>query len=324
MKKVVAVGLMLLALVGAVFLFVHPDVEVANVLQIISIPTQPLSIFAAPKEVTIFAAGDMLFDRNIRLMSELYGEDYPLSCMREIIQSADFAVANLEGPITEHASKSVGSVPGSYDNYFFTFPTTTALMLARNHFKAVDVGNNHITNFGVEGLWSTQEFLSQAGVGYFGGIDGDEGIFKTEVNGVPVSFIGYNEFGGSSPKDVANMILEEKKEGRVVIVYTHWGDEYVDSSPRLRPIATLFAESGAAAVIGSHPHVVLSHEYIGDTLVYYSLGNFIFDQYFSEDVRHGLTLTLRVPKEGRVTATEHPTEILRDGRTCPIVQETNI
>jgi poly-gamma-glutamate synthesis protein (capsule biosynthesis protein) len=110
----------------------------------------------------------------------------------------------------------------------------------------------------------------------------------------------------------------------VVIVYSHWGDEYIDSSPRLRPVAKLFAEAGASAVIGSHPHVVLGHEYIGDTLVYYSLGNFIFDQYWDDDVSHGLTLMLHIGKEGRVTAEEHPTVILRDGRTCETVQEVLI
>lgn len=313
-----------LALLGALFLFAEREPQVASVLEVISSPLPTL--FAAPEEksVTMFAAGDMLFDRKIRQVSMLHGEDYPLSCIKDLMQSADIAVANLEGPITAHPSKSMGSVPGSYDNYFFTFPTTTALMLARHNIKVVDIGNNHITNFGVEGMWSTQEYLRQAGVGYFGGIDGDEGVFQTDIHGVLISFVGYNEFGGSSPRDVANKILEEKKLGRVVIVYTHWGDEYVDSSPRLRPIATLFAESGAAAVIGSHPHVVLGSEYIGDTLVYYSLGNFIFDQYWNEDVRHGLALILTIPKEGRVTATEHQTEILRDGRTCPKVQEVVI
>lgn len=323
MKKVAVAALMMLASLGALFLFVSPQEQ--DITLAIDQITKPLAVFSATTtNARIFAGGDMLFDRNIRLMSEIYGEDYPFSCMGELIKSADFAVANLEGPITTHASKSVGSVPGSYDNYFFTFGTTTASLLARQGFGAVDIGNNHITNFGVEGLWSTHSYLREAGVGYFGGIDGDEGIYQADIQGISVSFIGYNEFGGSSPRDVANLIRKEKDEGRVVIVYTHWGDEYVDSSPRLRPIAELFAESGASAVIGSHPHVVLGSEYIGNTLVYYSLGNFIFDQYFSDDVSHGLALILSVSRDGRVTAEEHPTTIYRDGRTCPTVQEGHI
>lgn len=324
MKTASTLGVIVLAGAGILFLSgfregTVPNLFVGNTAKVLLPILTP-----ARTDVTIFAAGDMLFDRKIRQMSELYGADHPFSCIQSVIAQADFAVANLEGPITENASRSVGSVVGSSDNYVFTFPTTTASLLARHNFKAVSVGNNHILNFGYSGLWATQVLLGEAGVGYFGGVSGNEGLFETEVNGVRLVFVGYNEFGGSSAKEVAKLIQEESADGRRVIVYAHWGDEYVDSSPRLRPIAKLFAESGASAVIGGHPHVVLGSEYIGETLVYYSLGNFIFDQYWNEDVRNGLALMLTVPKEGRISALEHPVEIQRDGRTCPLVQEAHI
>lgn len=318
MREIVAGGATLVAALAVLLLFAAKE---GIVLNHIVVAADTIEIFEGTKGVTIFAAGDMLFDRRIRQMSVLHGDDYPFSCIDSLIATADFAVANLEGPITKNPSRSVGSVVGSTDNYFFTFPTTTASLLARHNFKAVGVGNNHILNFGYQGLLSTQEYLAQAGVGYFGGVEGNEGVFETEVNGTPLAFLGYNEFGGDSVATVANRIAEEKKEGRVVLVYAHWGDEYIDSSARLRPIAELFAEQGASAVIGSHPHVVLGHEYIGTMLVYYSLGNFIFDQYWNEEVRHGLTLILHINKSGLVVADEHPTEILRDGRVCPLVQK---
>ena len=301
---------------GAVlFLFAHRESELFELVVAFAAPTPTFE----EKEVRIFAAGDMLFDRKIRQVSEALGGDFVFSCISEMISGADFAVANLEGPITEHASRSVGSVVGSPDNYFFTFPTTTAALLSRHNFRAVGIGNNHITNFGISGLISTKWYLNHEDVGYFGGIQGDEGVYETQENGIDFAFIGYNEFGGSSVTEVANKIVSARAAGRVVIVYSHWGDEYIDSSLRLRPIAELFAESGASAIIGSHPHVVLGSEYIGDTLVYYSLGNFIFDQYWNSDVSHGLTLMLHVNKSGYITADEHPVTILRDGRTCPAV-----
>ena len=322
MKTTIAALGLLLAVCGAVFLF-GPAQRGASLspghLEV-SFPSLPIGA-AAHADAHIFAAGDMLFDRKIRQISASEGADYPFSCIDSLIGSADFAVANLEGPITENPSRSLGSVPGSTDNYYFTFPTSTGALLSRHHLGAVDIGNNHILNFGYSGLIFTQENLSQAGVGYFGGVNENEGIFETDINGIPIVFLGYNEFGGSSVANVVNEIAKEHAAGKVVIVYTHWGDEYVDSSPRLRPVAELFAQAGANAVIGSHPHVVLAHEYIGDTLVYYSLGNFIFDQYFSNDVDHGLALMLTVTKGGHVTAQEHPITIGRDGRTCETVQE---
>lgn len=284
-----------------------------------TVPSQPgpSAVVQEPPKARIFAAGDMMFDRQIRTNAEQFGDDYLLTCMDSLIKSADFAVANLEGPITASSSRSVGSAVGSMNNFYFTFPLTTGALLARHGIRAVDLGNNHILNFGYNGLATTKQILSDAGVAYFGGVRGDETISTTIIRDIPVAFLGYNEFGGSKPEEVAQQIAEQTLRGYRVIVYTHWGDEYIDSRERLRPIATLFAQAGAAAVIGSHPHVVLGHEYINDTLVYYSLGNFIFDQYFSEDVHHGLTLILAVPREGRVTAEEHPVTLHRGGQTCP-------
>jgi poly-gamma-glutamate capsule biosynthesis protein CapA/YwtB (metallophosphatase superfamily) len=311
----VFLGGVLVAFAG-LFLFASKE---SHVLEPVQALAESLS-FSEKEVVVIFMAGDMFFDRKIRQISEAQGPDFVFSCIDELITRADFAVANLEGPITTHASRSVGSIVGSPDNFVFTFPPHTAATLARHRFRAVGIGNNHITNFGMEGLRSTQEYLSEAGVGFFGGVRGNEAIFEITEKGVDIAFVGYNEFGGSSPKDVANQIALEKSKGKIVIVFAHWGDEYVDASPRLRPIAELFANSGASAVIGAHPHVVLGSEYIGGTLVYYSLGNFIFDKYWNAEVSHGLTLLLTVHKSGIVSVEEHPTQIYRDGRICPVVQ----
>ena len=87
--------------------------------------------------------------------------------------------------------------------------------------------------------------------------------------------------------------------------------------------AKLFAENGALFVIGSHPHIILSSEKIPsdsggqdrNTVVYYSLGNFIFDQYWNKEVSTGLLLELNI-KNKNITVVEHKVNIGRDGRTC--------
>jgi poly-gamma-glutamate capsule biosynthesis protein CapA/YwtB (metallophosphatase superfamily) len=267
------------------------------------------------QKAEILFVGDMFFDRQIRQVAERKGEEYLFSCVAAFFEGADFVVGNLEGPLTEHASVSAGTVPGSPDNFRFTFPTSTATLLARHHVGAVNIGNNHIDNFGAEGIASTRELLSKAGVLFFGGLAGDETVARAEVKGFPLSFVSYNEFGGSSPEDVAETISDERAAGRIVILYAHWGDEYTDDVTRVRPLAELFVEHGASAVIGSHPHVIQENGMIGDAPVYYSLGNFIFDQYFDERVSHGLAVELSVSGEG-ITAREYPVVLLRDGRTC--------
>jgi gamma-polyglutamate biosynthesis protein CapA len=266
-------------------------------------------------QATILVVGDMFFDRHIRLSQERFGGDWTFSCLGDILHTAEIVVGNLEGPITDKPSVSVGTKPGSVNNFRFTFPTSTAPLLAEHNIRIVNIGNNHIGNFGEEGIAETRSHLERAGIGFFGGLEGDESVYRKEIGGIPFSFVSYNEFGGDSPAIVAERIRAESSAGRKVMVYPHWGDEYVQDVERLRPVATLFAESGATIVIGSHPHVVQRHERIGGAPVYYSLGNFIFDQYFSAEVSAGLALKLRFT-QGEVEIEEIPVSLMRDGRTC--------
>jgi len=266
-------------------------------------------------EARIMFVGDMFFDRYIRKVQNEKGGAFIFSCVGDFLKEADLVVGNLEGPITENASVSLGSKVGSPENFVFTFPTGTAALLARHNVHLVNLGNNHIANFGPSGIESTKEYLSRAGVDYFGGIDGDEPTHRTKIGGRKVTFISYNQFGGAPPSKIAEKIKDEVKEGRTVIVFTHWGEEYAEPTVHMRNTAKLFAEAGARLIIGSHPHVVLGSEAIGSTTVYYSLGNFIFDQYWESAVATGLLLDVGV-RGDQVNITERKVVMTRDGRTC--------
>ena len=267
------------------------------------------------KNTKILFVGDMMFDRKIREISEEKGGDYIFSCIKDLLKSVDFVVGNLEGPITLNDSVSKGSKVGSPNNYRFTFPTTTAKLLKENNFGVLTLANNHIGNFGHEGVWFTRKYLDEVGVGHFGGLKGDEHIFEKEINGQIFSFIAYNAFGGDDYELVSKKIKDEKFFGKKVIVFAHWGDEYSNNIEDLRLIAKKFVEAGASLIVGSHPHIVLSNEKINDVFVYYSLGNFIFDQYWEESVRNGLAVSFEFD-EDFVGATEYSVEIFRDGRVC--------
>ena len=86
----------------------------------------------------------------------------------------------------------------------------------------------------------------------------------------------------------------------MVITHFHFGEEY-DFAPsnRQREIAELAAQAGADVVVGHHPHVLLPAERIGDTLVFYSLGNFVFDQGWSR-TRESALARYTLSDEGRV------------------------
>jgi len=265
--------------------------------------------------------GDMMFDRSLREYAAQYGGDYLFGCIDHVLEGVDFAVANLEGPITEHASMSVGTAPGSKDNFTFTFPTSTAALLKAHNFGAVGLGNNHIFNFGEAGVLSTIQALGQQGVGYFGD-PLDHQIYETHVGGVALTFIGYNEF--DSDKKMAaerakTQVHNARAQGWVPVVLAHWGNEYETSAtPAQVALAHEFVDAGAALVVGAHPHVVQNSEIYKGVPIYYSLGNFIFDQYFSPQVMRGLLLKVRFGQEAVAGVEEIPTTLTPDRKVCAL------
>ena len=265
--------------------------------------------------VRLLFVGDMMFDRQARITAGSKGDDYVFSCADDTLRKYDAVVGNLEGPITHNDSLSQGSVVGSHNNYVFTFPLATPKLLLRHNIQIVNLGNNHILNFGTEGLKETREALDASGVGYFGGVRGSTSIYRKTFGGRPFSFVNFNEFGGDSATTTAAEIVKEKVAGNTVILYAHWGDEYMDVPDRVREWTNLFLGSGADAVIGSHPHVVQGWGTVNGKPYYYSLGNFIFDQYWSADVSNGLAVEM-VFDGPKITTKEFNVHIGRDGRSC--------
>lgn len=293
----------------------------------------PGSLFE--RYTTVLFGGDMMFDRYIRQTMDSHGGNFIFSCIAETLGSADLVVMNLEGPITEYPSVSLGSEAGEPNNFIFTFPTEIATLLARYNIRLVSLGNNHTLNLGWEGMHSTRAALRAARVGYFGapslgGLESDsfDGASKIEnINGVSLAFINYNEFAPEgwrvNAESARAQIVEARKHRYLPIVYTHWGNEYATISlPRQRVLAHDFVDAGAEMVIGSHPHVIEENELYNDKHIYYSLGNFIFDQYWDDNVRTGLLLRVTFTSRSVASVEEIPVELFRDGRTC--LKETRI
>ncbi|MEK7107061.1 MAG: CapA family protein [Patescibacteria group bacterium] len=316
-----------------------------------------------PKLATIIFGGDMLFDRSIRAAIDQKGEDFVFSCIDSILKDADLVVANLEGPITESASISASSAPGDENNFTFTFPPSTAALLQAHNIRMVNLGNNHILNFGNVGAKLTARFLKDASIGYFGqpeiisaealaqvgtaacpfeascegwakaGGELMRAVSTSIVHGVSLAFINYNEFAPAEHTNILEnvgmssttifQIQNARASGYLPIVYTHWGVEYATtSSANSRELAHSFVDAGAEIVIGSHPHVVQEREEYKGKRIYYSLGNFIFDQYFSEDVRNGLLLSVTFDQNGVASVKEIPVRLESDRRTCPVLTST--
>lgn len=268
------------------------------------------------QNVEILFVGDMMFDRSMREVIDAQGIDFIFSCVAETLRSADLVVANLEGPITPYKSLSVGSSVGGANNTTFTFAPEVAPALLRHNIQIVSFANNHSRDFGPDGVEQTKSILSGARVGYFGA-PYEEEDYRKVINGVPLSFIGYNQFGGDETITFSR-IQSAKADGYLPIVFSHWGNEYVPASKQQQELAHRFIDAGAEMVVGAHPHVIQGSEEYNGKKIYYSLGNFIFDQYFEEAVRNGLLLRVVITPEGVISAVEEKVYLERDRRTCPI------
>jgi len=118
-----------------------------------------------------------------------------------------------------------------------------------------------------------------------------------------------------STPDMLAAISEANANADVVVVFPHWGVEY-----RFRPtgsqrsLAAQWAAAGVDVVLGSHPHVAEAIEEIDGTLVFYSMGNLVFDQDWSEMTLEGLVPELTFEGDRLVQAWPHPTLILNEAQ----------
>jgi poly-gamma-glutamate capsule biosynthesis protein CapA/YwtB (metallophosphatase superfamily) len=236
-------------------------------------PTPTPTPTPTPAPISIVFTGDAMFDRHIRTNARKNGYEAILNNLTNIFNQSDLVVTNLEGPITTNNSRSENSVPGSTDNYFFTFDPQVVPVLKKNNINLVNLGNNHILNFGEDGLRQTLDFLDDAELKYFGntGTDLTEDYVFWQSNDstakkLTLAFINHNQFvndGETKALATIKKIFAEKNEKNIdlIIVYSHWGNEYQTTANEvIQNIAHSFIDAGADLIIGSHPHVVQQSE----------------------------------------------------------------
>jgi poly-gamma-glutamate capsule biosynthesis protein CapA/YwtB (metallophosphatase superfamily) len=266
-------------------------------------------------EAKILFLGDMMFDRTMRKVAEAKGYDYLLSCVKDYLSGFDLVIGNLEGPITLSTSTSLGTKPGEPGNTSFTFSPEAALALFRSNIRAVSLGNNHMLDKGREGAESTRAFLDLAGVSHFGSPEGNLSLSR-EVGGVEIALVSFNQFlGQGDPEKTVSEIWKLRRDADFVFVFAHWGNEYEPATDYQKALAHRFIDAGADMVVGAHPHVVQETESYGGKSIYYSLGNFIFDQYWNEKVRRGGGVNAFLSKDGVFSSLER-FESSRDGKIC--------
>ena len=297
------------------------DVEQKQSIQNFSAGQNETPKKVASKPIKILFVGDMMFDRYIREAVRTYGKgdyNYVLEPVKNKLSEYDLVVANLEGPITDKESISVGTAMDEKKNLVFTFDPEVANTLAENNIKLVDIGNNHILNQGEGGPEQTKKYLQEAGVQYFGDMGADESrALVKNISGTKIGFVNYNYSAAGSFERSVKDVQDLKTKSDLVLVCPHWGTEYKIGDPgqKIRSEAHKFIDAGADAIIGGHPHVVQTSEIYKGKKIYYSLGNFIFDQYFQKETTEGLGVEVLISPDLKMEFSELKFEMTKRGQT---------
>ena len=272
----------------------------------------PGAPFGNPVNLTV--AGDIIFGRTVHSRMVKYNDfAHPLRKVAPRLRDADLTIADLECSMSDNTVKPD-------DPLTFNFTTNAAAVegLTLAGIDGVSLANNHSMNFGELGLRDTLEVLAQNKITAFGGgmtlaEARKPGLF--EVKGIKFAFLGYDgitaeDYGagpnwpGTCPLRM-NLVLEDfarAKQGNpdLIIPFFHWSEEYVAvPSALMRQIAHQAIDNGAAMVIGSHPHWVQGVEWYKGKPILYSLGNFVFDQEWSEETKQGMFAEF-VIRNGRI------------------------
>ena len=268
---------------------------------VVYLVTQVFNTFTVNAEVKVekdakFTAtmvGDMMFGRNIQKVVDNKGYDYLFRFVKPYFLASDYNTGNFENPIITRA-ESEYELPDK-NIYLHASPAVIPALEAMN-FTNVNLANNHLMDYGVAGLNETIDAFAASSVAAIGaGLNKFQSgqIQYSEFNGVKVATLGSTDVGyqwgystdhqaGANKTrliDMLPLVKEAKKNADLVIVHSHWGIEYDSSpTPRQEEIGHALVNAGADIIIGHHSHTLQPVEIYKGKVIFYSLGNFIFDQ----------------------------------------------
>jgi gamma-polyglutamate biosynthesis protein CapA len=280
--------------------------------------------FADDAVFTATMVGDLMFARHVEQVAELRGHDWLLDPMKPILE-ADYVTGNLEQVISDRRDE----LPEAEKLIHLASDSRAAQAIADAGFTTLALANNHLMDHGIPGLRDTIAALDEAGLDHAGAgesLDEAAEITYGEHGGLTVATLSFSDAwvvgfiarafqGGVLDADrnrTTRLIQEARANADLVVAHFHWGTEYGFAPTRdQRDLAQLAANAGADIVVGHHPHVLQRVERIGNTLVLYSLGNFVFDQGWSR-TRESTVVRYELGDDGMARVGFVPVEV-REG-----------
>lgn len=257
-------------------------------------------------DITLFFAGDICISQPLA--------NNPISeQVADIILKHDFRIANWEAPIIDNDfERIVKAGPHIYQHAGYEY------ILEKNLFNIFSIANNHILDFGIKGLEKTINVLSNKKISILGAGTSFRDAYAPLIlqkSGLKIALIacGESQFGCLKypeqsygyawifSEQIAKNVMTLRNEVDFIIVLPHAGLEMADIPlPEWRYCYRTLIDYGADLVIASHPHVIQPKETYKGKSIYYSLGNFLFNEKYDDDRwNKSLNLSIKISQKDK-------------------------
>jgi len=256
---------------------------------------------------TLLVTGDVIPARGVNYFATVKRDFlWPFRPTADYTKNADITYINLEAPLFAGCPVSPAES--------FTFCGDARFVSGLNFMgaKVANLANNHLSNYGAEGITATDKLLQSHGIM----TSGLGAVAVIDVRGIKFGFIGFNGVGRAIDQAALKAgIARARQQADIVVVQFHWGKEYERQPMPDRGVPTPddpvtighnAIDWGADIVIGNHPHWYQGIEIYKGKLITYAHGNFVFDQMWSEETREGVIGTYTFYGTQLVAATWKP------------------
>lgn len=264
-------------------------------------------------KTSLVFTGDLGFDKYMDRKWE--DENLFSGKVREFLSSGDHLIVNVEGALSKQ-DKQVA--PNGVLSLMHSMDPAVGDFLKDLGADIWNICNNHIMDAGPVGMEDTLKVAKMLGVKTVGAgmnlSEASKPLVLAEAGGIGMIGVGYQRgckkaredypgcLGWDEMELIAERISEIKKTCRWCIVISHGGEEFTPlPSPYTRDRYLAYLDMGADIVISHHPHVPMNYEVVGDKIIFYSLGNFVFDTDYQRSQLYtdlGLLVRLDIDENG--------------------------
>ncbi|MBQ8563942.1 MAG: CapA family protein [Firmicutes bacterium] len=259
---------------------------------------------------TISFTGDVAFSKYFA--TGWQRDDLIDAAIVDFLASSDHVVANIEAPMTD------GGFSGQAGTLTHVNPPQAMGWLKKINADIWTLANNHVMDCGAEGMADTLKYAREQGIQTIGAgfheAEAARPVELAESGGIGImSIVYYKDFLKAGPdtpgcitydepEKIASYIRDIKSRNRWCILVIHGGEEFASMPlPYVRKLYHQFLSYGADVIISHHSHTVQSYETVGSKVIFYSLGNFVFDTDYQRKQKHteyGELVKLHITDQG--------------------------